>query len=78
MGYTKLVQYADVLEIYEYQNNISQKPISYLTANRISKDVAFFDKKAPKKKKVIEPFKYYRSESSIKRAKLAFFRVCHQ
>jgi len=88
MGYTRILQYGDTTEIYEYEKNINKKRTapSALLANRISKDVLPHEKKRnypkPKTKRELERIqqkakKYSRSRRSVARSRQNFFRLCH-
>jgi len=70
MGYTKIVQFGNVTEIYEYEKNINRHRrtrVSSLTKKRNKK---IRDDKKNKKQ-------YQRSPQSIKRSRDSFFRLCH-
>jgi len=70
MGYMKIVQYGNITEIYEYEKNLlnhKERHISQLTKNRQKKA------RAERKAKGLA----IRSQRSIKRSQLAFYRLCH-
>jgi len=70
MGYTKIVQYGNVTELYEYEKNKPDyKPryVSALTKSRIKKAREYSKSKGV----------YKRKNSSIKRSVQSFFRLCH-
>jgi len=70
MGYMKIVQYGNITEIFQYEKNLhnsKKKQISKLTKNRQAKARS----EAKAKGLVI------RSQRSIKRSQLAFYRLCH-
>jgi hypothetical protein len=88
MGYTKIVQYGNITEIYEYDKNITnRRNPSWAKAERLAhggssnKQYETLDiaKKRKKRLRVQSKAKkiYKRSESSIKRSKRNFFRLCH-
>lgn len=70
MGYTKIVQYGNVVELYEYEKNRSdykERHISALIKKRNRESLAL------RKKKGL----YKRSKKNILRATQSFFRLCH-
>jgi len=89
MGYKKIVQFGDLIEIYEYEKNLNRKDKapSRLQAVRLSNpqssngSYATLDvrKKRQKESRLqqIRSKTYERSKRSVKRAKLAFFRLVH-
>jgi len=88
MGYSKIVQYGDTTEIYEYSKNLNTKNegIPHLKALRLLKTVPNNEKKRNYKKPPTQQQlfriqqkakKYFRSRRSIARSKLNFFRLCH-
>jgi len=70
MGYMKIVQFGNITEIYEYE-----KPI----ANHKERHVSQLTKKRQKQARLARKARglYERSPESIKKSKLAFFRLCH-
>lgn len=66
MGYTKVVQYGDTTEIYQYEKNyINNKKGRYLST---------IQKKRAKERRQSNK---HRSKYSIRRAKQKFYRLCH-
>jgi len=66
----KIVQYGNVTEVYQYEKNLPnnrKRHVSQLTKNRQ------FKARAERKAKGLA----IRSQRSIKRSQLAFFRLCH-
>jgi len=86
MGYTKIVQFGNVVEVYEYENPIKPKPPSRLKAERlahgtgpVSRTVSV--KKARQKRRLAQKKSkgaYRRSKASISRSRQAFYRLCHE
>jgi len=87
MGYTKIVQYGNITEIFEYEREIKPRPPSQLKAERLvnggsnNGQVHTFDVVKKRKNKIRSEAKkkhnYVRSDSSIKRCRTNFFRLCH-
>jgi len=89
MGYRKIVQYGDTIEIYDYDKSINKKGgINYKKAHELMHGVARIDESqrvlslAQKRKKQIRiqsrsKGTYQRSKASIRRSKQNFFRLCH-
>jgi len=69
MGYTRIVQYGEVTEVYEYEKTIN--------SNR--KDGSVARSKALKRRKKLQSLgkAVYRSRASIRRSRTNFFRLCH-
>jgi len=71
MGYTKIVQYGNITEIYEYEKNIDthrrKKRVSALTRKRAKKS----------KQDRLTRGVYERTKRSIQRSRGNFFRMCH-
>lgn len=87
MGYSKIIQYANVTEIYRYEKEIKQKIPSTIKAWSLQKNIRSYGLK--RTYNVIEERKKLarserkakgniRSQASIKRSKDNFFRLCHQ
>lgn len=70
MGYTKIVQYGDVTEVYQYEKNLSNTPRPPVspTAKKRAKTILDY-----KKAKGI----YRRTDRSITRSRNNFFRLVH-
>lgn len=66
MGYSRIVQYGNITELYEYEKNITTHKRK--SSNALSRKRARDRKLAPN---------YQRSDFSIKRARRNFFRLCH-
>lgn len=87
MGYTKINQFGDVTEIYEYENDLKRKPgVDALRASRLisgpdnsKATVSNVRKERAKKQRAESKRKgiYKRSESSIRRSRNNFFRLVH-
>lgn len=87
MGYAKIVQYANVTEIYSYEKNLPTKKPSTLKALRLQKNGVALTKKLDsyrsknvKKLRAIQrksKEKTKRTERSIKRSRDNFFRLCN-
>jgi len=88
MGYTKIVQYGDVTEVYKYDRNLSKKPPTRYTAYKLAqrragirtREVSTSLKKSRTDKIRAESKAkgtYTKSKRSIRRSKLSFFRLCH-
>jgi len=87
MGYTKIVQYGNVTEVFEYEREIVRKSPSWLQAERLANGGA--DNRQGKSFCVIKKRKdkvrrdakakgtYIRSQASVKRCRTNFFRLCH-
>lgn len=70
MGYTKIVQYGDVTEIYQYEKNLpdyKERHISALTKKRAKKAREYAKSKGT----------YTRNKRSVRRSKTNFFRLTH-
>jgi len=70
MGYMKIVQYGNITEIYEYEKNLLHHPkknISTIARKRRIASMAYAKSKGT----------YSRSQRSLKRSQLSFFRLCH-
>jgi len=70
MGYTKIVQYGDIVEVYQYEKNIHNNKKRHVS------------KHAQKRRKAIRDYAkahgtYKRPWRSVKRSKEAFYRLCH-
>jgi len=61
MGYTKIIQYGDLIEVYNYKNNVHQKRIRTIT-RRIRQN---------------DKYARFRSRRSIQRTKENFIRFVH-
>jgi len=70
MGYTRIAQYGNVVEIYEYEKNRTNN--SRPTLSLLSKNRAKRIRQEEIKRKV-----YKRKKSSIARAVTNFYRLCH-
>jgi len=70
MGYTKIVQYGNITEVYEYE-----KTIRHHRRHRVSSIVSRRNKKIREEKK--RRGFYERSRGSINRSRNNFFRLCH-
>jgi len=70
MGYTKIVQYGNVTEVYEYEKNISHHRRHHLSSVLRARA-----KKLREEKK--RRGWYERSRASINRSRNNFFRLCH-
>lgn len=88
MGYTKIVKYGDVIELYSYEKEIKRnKGIDALKAQRLSQgkrnsssaSISNVKKNRLKerRKQALLKGHYERSKRSINRSRLAFFRLCH-
>jgi len=87
MGYTKINQFANVTEIYSYDNEIKPRKPNLLKAYKLANNIKCstslksFDvvKNRKKLQRVQSKTKglYKRADSSIKRSKQNFFRLCH-
>jgi len=88
MGYVKIVQYGDITEVYEYQNDLRTKQgIDALKATRLSqsgksdgsKRIVSVRQKRQKQLRIqlLQKGWYERSKASIKRSRQAFLRLCH-
>jgi len=89
MGYTKIVQFGDLVEIYEYQNKLNrkEKTPSKLQAERLANPTASngsyatLDVRKKRQKLALLHAKqsrtYERSKRSIRRSQMAFFRLVH-
>jgi len=70
MGYTRIVQYGNITEKYEYENNrpdYKERHISPIAKKR-AKEIRAIKKKTGT---------YKRSKDSIQRSRKSFFRLCH-
>jgi len=70
MGYTKIVQYGNVIEHYSYEKNLPDyKP----------RHTSQLTKKRQKQARLLAKSKgtYSRKAKSIRRSQMAFFRMCH-
>lgn len=76
MSYTKIVQFGNITEIYEYENTLKTKGIDHVKAeaflNGVGDNGEYAPPKKPKKTK-----KTHRTKRSIKRSRDNFFRLCH-
>lgn len=87
MGYTKIVQYGDTIEVYSYEKNIKKEGIDRLKAERLfnpqrTDDLQRNNSVIEKRKKQLRLQSqakglYRRSDASIKRSRLNFFRMVH-
>lgn len=87
MGYTRILQYGDITEIYEYEKPINKRNNpSTLQATRLSKTVPVNEKKRnykkPPTKSELQALQrkaknYSRSRRSVARSRQNFFRLCH-
>lgn len=85
MGYKKIVQYGDTVEIYHYDKPIHRKqPPSWIKHNQLVEGVKPLQSTSVKKKRAKKTLLssrkkgvYLRSDSSIRRSKINFFRLCH-
>jgi len=87
MGYTKIVQYGNITEVFEYEREIKTRPPSRLQAERLAnggsnnRPVKSFNVIKGRKDKIRSEAKakgnYIRSAASIKRCRTNFFRLCH-
>lgn len=90
MGYQKIVQFGNVTEIYSYDKEIKPRPPSRLKARLLTEKLAGrVHKTVPTRNNVKKNRKdairkhakefgtYTRSEASIKRSRINFFRLCH-
>lgn len=71
MGYTKIIQYGDLTEVYQYERNLrdyKSKALSIFAQGQNIRHATTKRKKAP------SPI---RSKRSVKRALHSFFRLCH-
>jgi len=70
MGYTRIVQFGDITEIYEYENN---------KRNTRKKHVSLLTRRRNKKAREIAKSKgvYLRAKRNILRTTRNFFRLCH-
>lgn len=70
MGYTKIVQYGNVTEVYEYEKNINNNKRPHVSALTKKRNKAI--RESSKKKGI-----YTRHPSSILRSTQSFFRLVH-
>jgi len=91
MGYTKIVQYGDTIEIYSYEKEIKKRGFDRLQAQRAydrvykgvrnTKTSSLLTVKEKRRKDrrnlALKQGFYTRSAASIRRSKLNFFRLCH-
>jgi hypothetical protein len=87
MGYTKVVQYGNVTEVYEYEKDHKQSSLSKKKELRVSQPEIYnalygtssVVKERQRKARLQSKEKgtYRRSEASVKRSKRNFFRLCH-
>lgn len=89
MGYTKIVQFGDTIEIYSYEKNIKPKQADALKAERLFQESKGNHGRArsntlnAKRTRDIRlrsqaQGSYRRSDASIRRSKINFFRLCHE
>lgn len=67
MGYTKIVRYGDILEIYGYEKDINRNR-GVKKSTKLQRD---------RRKKAILEGRYQRSSFSVQRARRNFFRLVH-
>jgi len=87
MGYTKIVRYGDIIEVYEYEKELKKKPADSFKAHRIysggrDSETTSLQSVKKKRKKAIRDLSlaqgvYERSKRSIRRSRVNFFRLCH-
>lgn len=70
MGYTKIVQYGNVTEVYSYEKDFN---------NNRKKRISEYAKKRQKQNRMAAKAKgtYFRPRRSIQRSRTNFFRLCH-
>jgi len=77
MGYTKVIQYGDKIELYEYEKSLYRKEKPYSHAWIDGRKVSIVAKSI-KQKRAQERRKHsLRSDFSRRRAIASFFRLCH-
>jgi len=88
MGYHRIVQYGDTIDIYDYSKSINRKGgIDHKKAHQLRHPESSTDSKrylslAQKRTRAIrlqsrQKGTYQRSKASIRRSKQNFFRLCH-
>jgi hypothetical protein len=80
MGYTKIVQYANIVEVYEYEKELKIKPPNHVKHTRLASSLSGSSSSSPKSlfpKKKKQLTRHYRSDRSNKRTLDNFFRLCH-
>lgn len=87
MPYTKIVQYGDTIELYEYENSLKKRTPDTLKAHRLythsrdpkAKRLLSVQAKRRKERRELSLKNglYKRSRASIRRSRVNFFRLCH-
>jgi hypothetical protein len=70
MGYTKIIQYGNITEIYEYEKNINYNRKRYVSQNTKKRNRQILALSKQNKT-------YQRTKRSIQRTVKNFFRLCH-